>query len=169
MSQHLDSLKIGDTILMKGPKGHLDYKGEGNFTIKQKRELVPYSKKKIGMVAGGTGITPMLQVIRAIIKNPQDTTEVWLMFGNQTEADILLREELEALPQDRFHLFYTLDRPPAGWTGGSGFITEDMCSENLPAPDDDTMIFMCGPPLMIKSVQTHLEALNYNESQFFSF
>lgn len=169
MSQHLESLKIGDTILMKGPKGHLDYKGQGNFTIKQKREIVPYKKKKIGMVAGGTGITPMLQVIRAILKDPADDTELWLMFGNQTEEDILLRKELESIPNNRFHLFYTLDRPPVGWTFGTGFVTQQMCQEHLPQPADDVMIFMCGPPMMMKSIEAHLEALGFEQSQFFSF
>jgi cytochrome-b5 reductase len=61
MSQHLNNMKIGDTIMMKGPKGHLDYKGRGKFTIMKRREEIPYHKKKLGMVAGGTGITPMLQ------------------------------------------------------------------------------------------------------------
>ena len=96
MSQHLNSMKLGDTILMKGPKGHLDYKGHGHFTIaKRRNEINPYHMKKIGMVAGGTGITPMLQVIRAILKDPSDRTELWLIFANQGEEDILLRKELE--------------------------------------------------------------------------
>ena len=57
------------------------------------------------MIAGGTGITPMLQVIRAILKNPRDTTKLYLIFANQTEEDILLRQELESLQSDRFHLW----------------------------------------------------------------
>jgi hypothetical protein len=46
MSQHLESLKIGDSILMKGPKGHLDYKGKGRFTIKQKKLLIAQKTKQ---------------------------------------------------------------------------------------------------------------------------
>ena len=38
MSQHLDSLNIGDTIEMKGPKGHLEYFGSGKFTVKKMRK-----------------------------------------------------------------------------------------------------------------------------------
>lgn len=53
MSQHLNNLKIGDTIMMKGPKGHLDYKGRGVFSIARRRDnIVEYRKKKIGMIAG---------------------------------------------------------------------------------------------------------------------
>lgn len=163
-------MKIGNTILMKGPKGHLDYKGRGRFTIFQKRELVYYRMKKIGMVAGGTGITPMLQIIRAILKDPKDKTELWLIFANQTEEDILLRKELEAIPKERFHLYFTLDRPPEAWTGGIGFINPDMCRQNLPPPDRDTMLFVCGPPPMVKyACEPAFKELGFAENQWFSF
>ena len=58
----------------------------------------------------------MLQIIQAILKDPEDTTRVSLLFANQTEQDILVREELEAMAKDReqFSLWYTLDRPPEG-------------------------------------------------------
>jgi len=173
MSQHLNSLKLGDTILMRGPKGHLDYKGKGSFTIKHTAREDPklYKMKKIGMVAGGTGITPMLQVIRAILKNPDDKTELWLIFANQTEEDILLRKELESIPKDRFHLHYTVDRPPAtGWKYSSGFINEEMCKNHLPPPSEDTMLFVCGPPPMIKfACVPAFTALGFKENQWFSF
>ena len=48
----------------------------------------------------------MLQIIRAVLRDPNDTTEMWLIFANQTEQDILLRQELEGIPNDRFHLWY---------------------------------------------------------------
>lgn len=63
MSQHLHNMKIGDRLLMRGPKGNVDYKGKGKFEVKKKAyEIVKYNVKNIGMIAGGTGITPMLQV-----------------------------------------------------------------------------------------------------------
>ena len=102
-------------------------------------------------VSGGTGITPMLQVIRAIQRDPSDHTEVWLLFANQTEEDILLRSELEALPRDRFHLWYTVDRPPAVWKFSSGFINSSMCAQHLPIPADDVFLFVCGPKPMVEA------------------
>lgn len=92
----------------------------------------------------------MLQVIRSIIKNPHDDTEVWLLFANQTEEDILLRAELEALPKNQFHLWYTVDRPPADWKYDAGFINADMVRRHLPKPSPDTVLLVCGPPPMIK-------------------
>lgn len=63
MSQHLYNMQVGDRLLMRGPKGNVDYKGKGKFEVRRKaNEVVTYNVRKIGMVAGGTGITPMLQV-----------------------------------------------------------------------------------------------------------
>ncbi|KAL4558172.1 hypothetical protein LXL04_036370 [Taraxacum kok-saghyz] len=53
----------------------------------------PNMKKHIGMNAGGSGITPRLQVIEAIVKNPDDTTKVSLIYANVSPDDILLKKE----------------------------------------------------------------------------
>lgn len=54
MTQYLETLEPGAIMLMEGPKGRLAYEGFGNFIITRK----PLRKLRIGMVAGGTGITP---------------------------------------------------------------------------------------------------------------
>jgi cytochrome-b5 reductase len=67
--------------------------------------------------SGGTGITPMLQLIRAVFRDHDDKTQLALLFANQSEDDILLRPELEQLQRefpDRFKLWYTVDRPGPG-------------------------------------------------------
>ena len=112
----------------------------------------------------------MLQLIRNIAHNPDDHTIVHLIFANQTEEDIFLRDELEALPKDRFHLWYTLDRPPKKWAYSSGFINEDMCREHLPPPGKDTYFMVCGPPPMIKfACEPAFEKLGITEDMWFSF
>lgn len=171
MSQHLNDMKIGDSMKMRGPKGHLDYKGRGSFTITHPRNGVKsYTKRKFGMVAGGTGITPMLQIIRAILNDPRDKSEVWLLFANQTEEDIFLREELERLPKDRFHLWFTVDRPPEGWRFSAGFVTAAMCGEHLPAPSADTFLLSCGPPPMIKfACEPAFQELGFSLDDHFTF
>lgn len=66
---------------------------------------------------GGTGITPMLQLVRQVARDEGDKTQLALIFANQTEADILLRQELEevqAQHPDKFKLWYTVDRPEPG-------------------------------------------------------
>ena len=181
MSQHLDSLNIGDTIDMRGPKGHLTYIKKGKFTVKLMRKpLQERSATHFGMIAGGTGITPMLQVLYAIFRDEKTrdgTTTASLLFANQTEEDILVREELEALQKefpDRFKLHYTVDRPPAeGWKYSTGFIDEAMIKEHVlkdGKDDGSTQVFMCGPPPMIKfACLPNLEKLGLDESKWFSF
>ncbi len=112
----------------------------------------------------------MLQIIRAIIRDPLDRTEVYLIFANQTEEDIFLRKELEELPKDRFHLWYTLDRPSKGWNFSSGFVNSEMCKSHLPPPAPDTMIFVCGPPNMVKyACEPSFQELGFSTEDYFVF
>lgn len=171
MSRHIQSLKPGkDTLEMKGPFKKIEYR--------------PNMKKHIGMCAGGTGITPMLQIVREILSNPDDRTQVSLIFANVTEEDILLRAELDALVflYPNFKVYYTLDRPPSGWQGGQGFISEEMIRKNLPPPGDDTLILVCGPKGLVEHVsgpketkesqgplQGLLQKIGYTQEQVYKF
>ncbi|KAF5708016.1 NADH cytb-reductase [Fusarium globosum] len=108
-SKYLAKLEVGDEVLFRGPKGAMKYR--------------PNLCKKIGMIAGGTGITPMFQVIRAICEHDRDTTEISLIYANRTEQDILLREELDRFARrytKNLKVYYMLDQPPADWKFGSG-------------------------------------------------
>jgi len=163
MSQYLESLEVGkDSIHMRGPTGRINYKGFGHFTIGKKE--IP-KKANIGLMAGGTGITPMLQVITAVLSNPADTTKMSLLYANQTEDDILVRDELDALAAkhpNNLKVWYTVDRPPEEWKFSTGFITTDMIKERLPAPGPETIVLMCGPPPMVKfACQANLDTLGY--------
>lgn len=175
MSQYLESLKINDTIDFRGPSGLLIYKGKGVFHIQpeKKAPAVPKTAKHVGMIAGGTGITPMLQLITAVMKDPEDQTVCYLLFANQTEKDILLRPELEEIQvnhPDRFKLWFTLDRAPDDWEYSQGFISEDMVREQLPPPSDDTLILMCGPPPMIQfACNPNLDKVGHSSSRRFTF
>jgi len=149
MSQFFGDLKVGDTVDVAGPFGLIEYHGNGDFTISRKK----VAARHVGMMAGGTGVTPMLQLVKAVMLNPTDSTKISLIFANQTEQDILVRDMLEDLQKknpDRFKLHYTLDRPPANWKYSSGFITDSMIKEHLPPPGPGTLILMCGPPPMVR-------------------
>ena len=129
ISKYLTELKVGQTMKVRGPKGAMVY--------------TPNMCRHIGMIAGGTGITPMLQIIEAIIRNRprnggNDTTKVDLIFANVNPDDILLKEKLEKLAEEDsdFRVYHVLNNPPEGWTGGVGFVTADMikvCSRRFTA------------------------------------
>ncbi|KYQ96893.1 NADH-cytochrome b5 reductase [Tieghemostelium lacteum] len=157
MTSHMDKLYIGEYLEFRGPKGKFE------FSVNR--------YKSIGMIAGGTGITPMLQVIRAILENPEDHTEISLIFGNITEEDILLKADLDTLAasHNNFKVYYVLNTPPKGWTEGVGFISQEMISTRLPKPAETTQIVMCGPPMMNKAMLGHLETIGYSKESIFTF
>ncbi|CAI9740535.1 NADH-cytochrome b5 reductase 3-like isoform X2 [Octopus vulgaris] len=175
MSQHVDSLTNEDYIDVKGPSGLLTYHGNGEFHIKpdKKSPHEVVTVKKIGMIAGGTGITPMLQIIKQILKESRHNLEMFLLFANQTENDILLRPDLEKIAEDhpdQFHLWFTVDKAEPNWSFSTGFVNETMIKDHLPAPAEDVLILMCGPPPMINSAcLPHLDKLGYKPTQRFSF
>lgn len=172
MSQHIHNLQVNDTLSLKGPLPK--YPWEAN------------KHEHIGLIAGGTGITPMFQLARQIFKNPEDKTKVTLVFGNVTEEDILLKKELQDLentyPQ-RFRAFYVLDNPPKEWTGGKGFINKELLKTVLPEPKEENIkVFVCGPPGLYKAISGGkvspkdqgelsgiLKDLGYDKEQVFKF
>ena len=148
MTQYLEKMQIGDYMKMEGPKGRISYAGHGNFFV----ENVLHYKTKIGMVAGGSGITPLFQIIQAVV-DTKDKVEITLLFGNKSEKDILIREELEKLRDDYpegFHLHYIIDKPehPETWTYETGYITQEILERLMPANSDETLILTCGPKIL---------------------
>jgi len=108
--------------------------------------------ESIGFIAGGSGITPVLQTAHALVADRDSKVTIRILFANRSEEDILCKDLLDALEKDdRVQIWYTLDlKPASGWKYSIGFINEDMIKEHLPPPSDTTVIFMCGPPPMIK-------------------
>ncbi|KAK5079263.1 NADH-cytochrome b5 reductase [Lithohypha guttulata] len=155
ISKHMDSLKVGDTMKFRGPKGAMTYS--------------PNMVKHIGMIAGGTGITPMLQIVRAIQRGRStgDKTKVNLIFANVNPDDILLKEDIDTLAKQdpNFSVYYVLNNPPPGWTGGVGFVTPDIIKEKLPAPGPDMKLMMCGPPPMISAMKKATESLGFEKAR----
>ena len=94
--------------------------------------------ESIGMVAGGTGITPMLQVVDEVLSNPDDKTKISLVFGNQTESDILLKDDIDARVAafpDRLSVYYVVDKATSSsWTGGVGYVTKEMLASKIAPP-----------------------------------
>lgn len=158
MSHHFREMRVGDYLAVKGPKGRFKYQ--------------PGEVRAFGMLAGGSGITPMFQVARAILENPNDKTKVHLIYANVTFEDILLKEELDGLATnypDRFKIYYVLNQPPEVWDGGVGFVSKEMIQAHLPPPAQDIKILRCGPPPMNKAMAAHLEALEYAPEMQFQF
>ncbi|CAL5356794.1 unnamed protein product [Camellia sinensis] len=186
MSHHFREMCVGDYLAVKGPKDMklLPHESDhiGVVLLFQGRfKYQPGQVRAFGMLAGGSGITPMFQVTRAILENPKDVTKVHLIYANVTFEDILLKEELDGLASnypDRFKIYYVLNQPPEVWNGGVGFVSKEMIQTHCPAPSSDIQpsfaspnihILRCGPPPMNKAMAAHLEALGYAPEMQFQF
>lgn len=172
MSQYLESLNVGDKIDIKGPIGSFNYIGRGQYRIKSG---VSNNKncKQIGMIAGGTGITPMYQIIQSVLSDPDDPTELSLIYANRTEKDILLRNELDDLAKrnPRFRIYYILSRPPSSWEFGTGYVTEELIRKKIspPSPPSCNIVLLCGPPPMLESCIPNLEKVGFTNDEIIKF
>jgi NAD(P)H-flavin reductase len=112
MERVLSALQPGQAIEFMGPAGGFDYH----------RNMY----RQVGMIAGGTGITPMVQIIRSVANHPEDDTELKLLYGNYNEEDILCRDELSyySLTRSNISVYISLVYPPGKWTMGTGFVNE---------------------------------------------
>jgi|SRR6185436_11987340 len=150
ISKYLHEQKVGNSVLMSGPN--------------QGGHWVDGMAKNVGFVAGGTGITPMISIIRWILAQHQNA-ELFLVFANKTEADIIFRQEWDRNVREHgnFHCYHVLEQPPVDWSQGSGRITDDVLDKHLPPPDSGTVIFLCGPPPMVDHLEASLKGLGYPE------
>ena len=138
--------------------------------LKAGEESTPRHARCIGMVAGGTGITPMFSVMRSILGNLFDTTVMYLLFANQSVDDILMRAGLEKLQKEypeRLKIWFTVDSLPPQhtdtWRFSTGFISKEML-QFLPSRALD-LCLICGPPPMSSSVQKILSADEHFEAE----
>jgi len=150
VSKYLHDRKVGDHVLMSGPNsgGH----------------WVDGMATRVGCVAGGTGITPMISIIRWILAKSL-TVELSLVYANKTEADIIFRDEWDEQTRKHasFRCYHVLGQPPAGWTQGVGRITEEILRKQLPQPGPGTVIFLCGPPAMVDGMEAMLKTIGHAE------
>jgi NAD(P)H-flavin reductase len=124
--------------------------------------------RHISMIAGGTGITPMYQILKAILEEPNNETKMALVYSCSTINDIALRRELDDLAArypGTFQLWYTLSKPPKDpkeWLFGRGRISKKMMREWLFDASESSLALMCGPPAMIEKVCIpELERMGY--------
>nr|XP_024378860.1 NADH-cytochrome b5 reductase-like protein isoform X5 [Physcomitrium patens] len=141
LSQRIARLNPGDSLEMRGPVVELPYKAN--------------MKTHLGMIAGDIGITHMVQLIKAIVLNPNDyTQQVSLIYENESPEDILLKEELDKLSRayPNFKVFYTVNIAGREWEGGVGHITAEMIYKALPHPSPNTLVLVAGPSTFMDRV-----------------
>jgi len=173
-SRYLNTISIGDRVLMSGPTGQTFYQGDGYFYNIKLGTSRRFSR--VGMIAGGVGITPLLAITRRILDNaPTDSTRISMLYTNKTEEDIIFRKELEAYANQhpsQFSLSLTLTQQTTFNSGGNsphsiGRFDAEMIDKAMKAGDahakrDDILMLICGKKSMIKAARSLCEQLGYS-------
>ncbi|KAJ7492260.1 cytochrome-b5 reductase [Mycena latifolia] len=171
MSKYIHSLKVGDSLAIKGPIPKFPYR-ENEFD-------------EVALIGGGSGITPLYQVITHALASPFNTTKFKLLYSNVTSEDILLREDIDNLAKKHpktLEVIYLLDKPKPDWKGPTGFINADVIKKYVAPPTKErTMVMVCGPPGQVAALAGQkagmqqgalggvLKELGYTEEQVFKF
>ncbi|KAF4918751.1 NADH-cytochrome b5 reductase 2 [Colletotrichum viniferum] len=164
-STHLHSLAPGQKLLFAAAlKGH---------------QWKPNSYPHVTLIAGGAGITPIYQLAQGILRNPQDKTAITLVFGVNSDQDVLLKKEFEEFEREfpgRFRAVYTVSNPVAGSPYRKGYVTKQLLEEVAPVPKTaETKVFVCGPPAMEaalvgkRTAPGILQELGYRKDQIHQF
>jgi len=158
ISGYMHNLKVGDFVQMKGPAGRFV------FEIEKWRHVV--------MIAGGTGITPILQVARAILDIPNNETKITLLFSNSSDEDILVPEKLDELEKtnpERLRVIHVVCRPVKAWEGEKGRITCELLEKYIPRGAEDIPVLICGPVEFNKAMIAAAVQLGYDEKNCLRF
>ncbi|PVA09185.1 flavodoxin reductase [Pelagivirga sediminicola] len=134
VTEQIAKLQPGDEVSIEGPFGDIRDKGPGVF------------------IAGGAGITPMIALLRKRLADNGTLKGSTLVFSNKTEDDIILREQLSAMPGLTV-AFVVSDGP--GDTVPKRKLDRDYLRQFI---EPGTLCYLCGPPPMM-DVQAELDAL----------
>jgi NAD(P)H-flavin reductase len=151
MTNYFMKLKEGDHLQIQAPLGR--------FVLKK-----PFPQR-IAFVATGTGIAPFRAMIFQLLKEGTDR-DLWLIFGNRYETDILYDEEWKELAEkhSNFHYVPTVSRPKT-WTGEKEYV-QGLLPKYLKTPAD-THVYICGLTNMINEVQKTALEMGFTKEQVF--
>lgn len=143
MSEFLHRLEVGATVRAVGPSGLFTRAGS---------DATPAL-----FVATGTGVTPLRSMLIAAERAGvlAGGTKMTVLFGVRTEADILYRDEFEALSATHANVRFevTLSRPGAGWGGRSGYVQTHVPELWAALGEAGANAYVCGLERMVKAVR----------------
>lgn len=156
-----DHLKVGSKLKVMEPMGQ--------FTTEYTKEI----KRHVIMFAGGSGITPMMSIIKSLLTQEPDSI-VSLIYCNRDIDSIIFKEALERLQtkdEGRLHVIHVLDNAPMNWQGYSGLLNHDMLTKLFERVPDwgitNTSYLMCGPEGMMKNVDSLLALRHISKDKIF--
>ncbi len=143
----LDKVKLGDTFTANGPAGVFRY------------QPVFHGKKSL-FLAGGSGITPFVSMLREIVDANLDR-DVILLYGCRSKNSALYHDTLEKYAKENpnFQYYLVVSEDKDGWAGETGFIDGNLITKLVPDLADRTC-YICGPQIMNDFCEKELQKLN---------
>ena len=145
-----DVLRPGDRLELRGPVG-------GYFVWE------PARGGPLLLVAGGSGIVPLMAMIRLRAAAASDV-QARLLLSSRSIDDVIYRGELGRLSANGSGLtvVHTLTRSqPVGWTGYSRRVDAAMLAEVGPSPVERPLVYLCGPTPFVEAVAGALVQLGH--------
>lgn len=169
MTTALDALPLGHPVDAKGPVGKFEYLGRGRCSVNG----VERSVKRFVMVCGGSGITPIFQVLRAVMLDAEDRTRCTVLDGNRLVEDILCKADLDAFAamsgsEEKCRLVYTLTQAEEGWEGRRGRIAGPLLEEYAPV-GEHSLVLLCGPEALEESAHRALNEIGWRDEDLLFF
>jgi len=152
----LHRLKPGDQFAVRGPYGN-------GFPMEE------YAGKNLVFVAGGIGLIPLRACIMYALAHRERYRRIQIFYGAKTPSELMYLPNLRAWEQAagvECHL--TVDRAAEGWTGPVGVVGSLFKRPGVQVPVEDTVAFVCGPPVMFRFVIRDLLAMGFREDQIMS-
>ena len=132
VTEQLESLEAGDSLIIGDAWGAINYKGEGSF------------------IAGGAGITPFIAILKDL-KTKNELKGNQLFFANDAKRDIIYKNKLEQWLGDNFHVMLSQEE---NTSYAHGHLDKTFLkSNNL---DISKPVYLCGPPPMMEALETKL-------------
>jgi len=144
-----DELQPGDRIELRGPVG-------GYFVWE------PAEGGPLLLVAGGSGVVPLMAMIRARDALGSNA-ETRLLLSSRSWDDVIYRDELERLNGNGLSVVHTLTRSqPPGWTGHARRVDAELLAEVGPGPTRRPRAYVCGPTRFVETVAEALVGLGHD-------
>ena len=143
-----DELRQGDQIELRGPVG-------GYFVWE------PAQGGPVLLVAGGSGVAPLMAMIRTHHAAGSDA-KLRLLLSSRGWDDVIYREELERLRGDRLTVAHTLTRSqPPGWAGYARRVDAEMLADIGPRATERPRVYVCGPTPFVEAAAQALVQLGH--------
>lgn len=169
VSNHLlDNYKVGDSLNVMTP--------EGKFVLEAHEGL----KRDHYFIAGGSGITPVMAMIKTVLEN-EAMSKAYLLYCNRNESSIIFKDELEAMAakyKDQFILMHNLSQPhkekagglkglfgktKTSWEGWQGRLDASKLQrffDEYPQVGNEAHYYLCGPGGLIQMTESFLENMS---------